>query len=234
VAVRDRVVFVPEFNGQVTLLHAANGVQFAAIPTGPGDYFGGPITNSGPVWFVEELQEYGMALRIEAIPGFKGVPAAQGRIPDPRAPSVNETRVRFGFAGIAAGAHGVWAAGDALDRRVLRIDPQTARFVKGIHLGFPPGGIAAGQGSVWVTDQLDDAVARINPATNRVVQTIPVGREPTGIAVGHGSVWVANTLDRSISRIDLNPFHVTTIPLKVSPKSVTVGDGAVWVAASAD
>jgi hypothetical protein len=231
VAVRGGFVYVPQPQSRVTMYDAAYGDQISTISTGPGDYFGGPITSSGPVWFVEELQEYGKALRLEAASPFQGRIASQGRIPDPR--RLDEAHVRFGFAGVAAGAHGVWAAGDALDRRVLRIDPRTGHFVAAIHLTFPPGGIAVGDGSVWVTGQLGDVVARIDPATNKVVQKYGVGREPTGVAVGAGSVWVANTLDRSISRIDLASNRVTPIPLNVSPKSVTVGHGAVWVAASA-
>jgi len=144
--------------------------------------------------------------------------------------------VRFDFAGIAAGQHAVWVAGDALDRRVFRIDPRMApaRLVAKIPLSFSPGGIAAGDGGVWVTAQLGNFVAHIDPTANQIGRPITVGRGPTGVAVGAGAVWVANTLDDSISRIDLANRAVRTIPLRVSPKAVTVAsDGTVWVAADA-
>jgi DNA-binding beta-propeller fold protein YncE len=233
VAASGGVVYLPERGGgAVTGLDASGKPRFSVAT--PADYFGGPVTSSGEgVWFAEEVNEGGKALRLDAAQSLFGKPASQVRIRDPR--PLNEAHVRFDFAGIAAGAHGVWVAGDALDRRVFRINPGTRRVVHTIQLPFPPGGIAAGDGAVWVTDQLGDVVARIDPARNQLVRTIHVGREPTGIAVGPHSVWVANTLDRSISRIDpTSNLVVKTIPLKVSPKAVTVArNGALWVAADA-
>jgi DNA-binding beta-propeller fold protein YncE/predicted Ser/Thr protein kinase len=235
VAISGGVVYVAEPNGEgVTMRDAATGDQLYTIPTSSDDGFGGPITSSrGGVWFVEELAEKGKALRLVATSPFAGQAALGVPIGDPR--PLDEAHVRFDFAGVAAGAHGVWVAGDALDRRVFRIEPRSRRVVHAIHLPLPPGGIAAGRGAVWVTGQLGDVAWLIDPATNRIVQSIPVGREPTGVAVGAGSVWVANTVDRSISRIDPASNRVVeTIPLKVTPRALTVADGAVWVAADAD
>jgi DNA-binding beta-propeller fold protein YncE len=231
VAVDGNLVFVPEADQagahvSVTTLGGGSGKGLRAIRTGGG----GPITSSGPVWFAEELVDKGKALRL-GVSNFTGKVVSTAPIPDPTPP--DELHARLGFTGIAADAHSVWAAGDALDRRVFRIDPRTSKIVAAIDLPFAPGGIAVGEDGVWVTGPDRDVVARIDPATNRLRKTIPVGREPTGVAVGGGSVWVANTLDRSISRIDPRTDHVVPIPLKVSPRSVTVADGAVWVAASA-
>jgi YVTN family beta-propeller protein len=232
VAVSGGVVYLPERGGgAVTGLSAVNGKPRYAVST-PADYFGGPITSGGKgVWFVEEVNEAGKALRLDAGSSLFGKPAFSVSIRDPR--PLDEAHVRFDFAGVAAGPDGIWVAGDALDRRVLEIDPMKRRVIAKVHLRFPPGGIAAGLGAVWVTDQLGDVVARLDPTTHKVVRNIHVGREPTGIAVGAGSVWVANTLDRSISRINPLSNRVVTIPLKVRPKAVTVADGVVWVAASA-
>jgi len=221
------VVYTPESIQGVDRFDAATGRQLEPCPTAAG----GPITSSGPVWFVEELNEVGQALRLRSPSSFVCHVGHRVRIADPQ--PLDEAHVRFGFAGIAARTPYIWVAGDALDRRVFRIDAHTKQIVA-IPLRFPPGGIAAGNGAVWVTDQLGAVVARIDPITNRIVETIPVGREPTGVAVGAGSVWVANTLDGSISRINPASGRVEkTIYLKVSPKNVTVANGAVWVAASA-
>jgi DNA-binding beta-propeller fold protein YncE len=232
VAVNRGIVYIPKLLGGVTVLNAASGTQLYVIPTSPEDGYGGPITSSGRgVWFAEELTEVGRALRLGAASSFAGAPTRKVWIRDPR--PLNEARVRFDFAGLAAGFGAIWVAGDAIDRRVFRIDPGTKRVTR-IQLPSPPGGVATGHGTVWVTGQIADVVWRIDPERNRIVQTIHVGRDPTGIAVSHGSVWVANTLDNSVSRIDPASQQVTTIDLKASPTSVTVApDGAVWVAADA-
>ena len=233
VAVRGGVVYLPDGSqGGVSLMDAGSGDRRQPTHT-PGDG-AGPITSSGPVWMVEELNEVGKALHLTPAGTIGGEVSAKVPIADPT--PLNEEHVRFGFTGVAADAKGVWVAGDALDRRVFHIDPRLNKVVAAIPLPFAPGGIAVGQGAVWVTAQSGDFVARIDPATNRIVQRIRVGHEPTGIAVGPGSVWVANTLDDSISRFNpaLKQPVAKSIPLKVSPKSVAVApDGAVWVAADA-
>jgi DNA-binding beta-propeller fold protein YncE len=234
VAVSRGVVYLPQRGGGGVTGLSASGQPTYAISTSE-DYFGGPITSSGGgIWFVEEVNEAGKALRLEPTSSFRGEAAFGVPIPEQR--PLNEAHSRFDFVGVTARPDGVWVAGDALDRRVFRIDPGSRKVVAQIHLPFPPGGIAAGhQGAVWVTGQLGNVVARIDSATNRIARIVPVGREPTGIAVGDDSVWVANTLDRSISRIDPRSNRVVNvIPLKVSPKTVTVApDGMVWVAADA-
>ena len=76
---------------------------------------------------------------------------------------------------------------------VFRISPDTNSVVETITegIGNGPAGIAAGEGSVWVTNRFDGTISRIDPNRDEVVKTIPVGLDPRGIAVGFGSVWVA-------------------------------------------
>ena len=228
IAVDGGVAYVAERNGGVTRLDAASGSALDVIPTSSD----GPIASgTAGVWFGEELQRFGQAVRLGG--GFFAPKVATAaRVPDPS--PLDEAHVRFGMTAIAVGQRDVWVLGDALDRRAFRIDPRTARTVAAIRLPFAPAGIAVGQGAVWVTAELDDLVARIDPRTNRIVQTIRVGREPTGVAVGTGSVWVANTLDRTVSRIDPATNRVvTTIPIRASPKALAVSPSSVWVAADA-
>jgi streptogramin lyase/predicted Ser/Thr protein kinase len=235
VAAGDGEIYVPErtgIDGAVNMIDAASVQPVGPIPTGVGDAFGGPITSrAGSVWYAEELAGVGRVIRLERGASVVGRVAVRIPISDPR--PLNETHVRLDFAGIAAGPRDVWVAGDALDRRVFRIDTRRRRVVAEIQLPFAPGGIAVGDGGVWVTGQVANVVARIDPVTNRVGPIIHVGHGPTGVAAGLGSVWVANTVDGSISRIDPVSYRVTTIPLKVRPKTVTVGNGAVWVAGNA-
>src|SRR5262249_40560930 len=64
-----------------------------------------------------------------------------------------------------------------------------------------PGGIASGEGAVWVTDTADDVVLRIDPV-RRTAERVPVGHGPTGVVVGDDEVWVVNQLERNVSEIN--------------------------------
>jgi YVTN family beta-propeller protein len=147
----------------------------------------------------------------------------------PFAEKLSAANYREALPGMAQGEGAVWVVGDAADRRLWRIDPQRHRIAATIALGFPPGGVAAGGGAVWVTDELGDRVVRIDPATNHVIAAIPVGRGAIGVAVGAGSVWVADAIGHSLTRIDPATNRLTaTIRVQASPRAVAVGDGAVW------
>jgi YVTN family beta-propeller protein len=137
---------------------------------------------------------------------------------------------------MALGMGSVWVIGDALDPRVWRIDPRSGRIATLARLPgtFAPYRVAAGAGSVWVTDQLNDRVARVDPVTGRVVASIAVGDGAGGIAVGAGSVWVANTLEGTLSRIDPDTNRVVaTIRVPGRPKDVSFGAGSVWAVGDA-
>jgi YVTN family beta-propeller protein len=115
------------------------------------------------------------------------------------------------------------------------IDAGRGEIVKQIEVGDQPGGIALGEGSIWVTNQGSGTVSRIDPKTRAVVDTIDVGKEPAGIAVGEGSVWVANSGERSVSRINAATGRVVdTIQVGNGPNAVAVATGGVWVTDAAD
>jgi YVTN family beta-propeller protein len=166
--------------------------------------------------------------------GFDGKPKVLATIDPPRprirdAPhdleTLNDTAVGYGS---------VWVLGDALYRRLWRIDPSTGRIVGATALPFAPSHVATGAGAVWITDQLDDRVARVDAATGKIVAFIPVGRGASGVTVGGGSVWVANSLDATVSRIDPRANRVVaTVAVTGSPRDVAVGAGAVWTAGDA-
>jgi YVTN family beta-propeller protein len=141
---------------------------------------------------------------------------------------------REALAAMVVGEHAVWVAGDAADRRLWRIDPARHRIVATINLGFPPGGLAAGGGAVWVSDQLGDRVVKIDSATNRVDGSIPVGRGAAGVTFGSGSLWVTGAIAHTVTRIDPATARVVaTIPVAASPRAVAFGDGALWVVGDA-
>ena len=106
-----------------------------------------------------------------------------------------------------------------------------------IRMGAAPGGIAVGEGSIWVTNADEGTVSRIDAKRRTVVQTIDVGNGPEGIAVGGGFVWVANSRDGTVSRIDPRLHggrEQQTIRVGNQPVAVAAGEGVVWVANTAD
>ena len=157
----------------------------------------------------------------------------RGRFVDPISiPPPADERAEAAFTAIAVGDGAVWVLGDALDRKLWRVDPASRALVATISLPIAPRELAAGEGAVWVTSELDNAIVRIDPRTNRVTDTISVGRGASGVATGKGSVWVANAIDGTVSRIDPVTLDVATIDVEGSPGDVAVGE-SVWVTADA-
>jgi streptogramin lyase len=148
-------------------------------------------------------------------------------------PASAET-VRFAMHDMGVGEGWLWIIGDAVDRRVFRVDPRTGD-IRGItRLPFAPGAIAIGEGGVWVTGSIDDVVARLDPRDGRRLGVIHVGRGAGGVAVGAGAVWVASALDHEVSRIDPKTGTIVArIPVDGSPREIAVGAGGVWVTADA-
>ena len=88
--------------------------------------------------------------------------------------TVENARVQF--REMAVGAGSLWVLGDALDRRLWRLDARTGRVRATIPLGFPPTAVAVSAGKVWITDGLND---RVVPLDIR------------GAACSRRSAWVA-------------------------------------------
>ena len=121
----------------------------------------------------------------------------------------------------------MWVASRA-GRTVTRLDP--AGGSQTLTLDGPPGGVAFGDGFLWVTDTENRKLVQINPRTSARVQTIPVGNSPGAVAVGNGAVWVVNEVDGTVSRFDLDTGSVKEIPVGSGPAGIAAGLGAVWVA----
>jgi streptogramin lyase len=99
---------------------------------------------------------------------------------------------------------------------LLLLDPQTGRVVATLKIGAPhppppaapngrwlgpgPRAVAAGEGSIWVTNGGDDSVVRVDPL-RRVGRTIRVPGNPNDVTVGRGGVWVTSS-DGTLTRID--------------------------------
>jgi branched-chain amino acid transport system substrate-binding protein len=123
--------------------------------------------------------------------------------------------------------------GDPLDRRLWRIDAETATLRATVALPFAPKDVAVGEGAVWVSSQLDDTLSRIDATTGEVTDTVQVGAGASGVAVGLGAVWVASAIAGTVSRIDPTTAEVAeTIDVDGSPVDLAIGDDEVWVVAS--
>jgi serine/threonine-protein kinase len=145
-----------------------------------------------------------------------------------RPSTASNSRVQFREMTVGAGS--LWVLGDALDRRMWRLDRRSGRVLATIALGFPPRSAVAAGGSVWITDPLHDAVVPVDVGSGRVLPAVSVGRGASGVAVAGGAVWVANAGDGTVSRVDPARRRVTaTIRVGGFPSEIAGGDGAIWV-----
>jgi YVTN family beta-propeller protein len=142
--------------------------------------------------------------------------------------TASDSRVQF--REMAVGDGSLWVLGDALDRRMWKLDRRDGRVLATIDLGFPPRSAVVAGGAVWVTDPLHDTVVPIDVASGRVLPAIHVGRGAAGVAAGGGAVWVANAGDGTVSRVDASRRRVTaTVRVGGFPSEIAGGDGAIWV-----
>ncbi|HKE81104.1 MAG TPA: protein kinase [Solirubrobacteraceae bacterium] len=140
------------------------------------------------------------------------------------------SNARVQFRELTIGAGSLWVLGDALDRRMWRLDARSGDIEKTIVLPFPPRSAVVAGGAVWITDPLHDTVVPVDIASNRVLEPVAVGHGASGVAAAGGGVWVANTIDGTVSRVDPRERRVTaTIPVGGSPSEIAAGRGAVWV-----
>jgi len=115
------------------------------------------------------------------------------------------------------------------------IDMSSGRVHSDIPVGSSPGGVAAGEGAVWVANTGGGTVSRVDPDASTVRQTIRVGRGPVAVAAGGGAVWVANGVEGTIARIDAATNEVVQrIRVGNGPTGVALGEGSLWVANSVD
>ena len=138
------------------------------------------------------------------------------------------------------GEGGLWNV--AFDGEVTRLDPATGRLVATVGTGIThPGGLAVGEGSVWVTDCCSPTLVRIDPALNVVADRIPlptpehyIASQTGEVAVGAGSVWVGQGFANPsyVERLDPRTGRVEqTIRIpEGGAQGLAFGDGALWVA----
>ena len=155
-------------------------------------------------------------------------------VPLPYQPPYTASTIRVQFREMAVGAGSLWVLGDALDRRVWRLDLRRGTIQKTIALPFPPRSVVVADGAAWITDGLDDTVVPIDARSNRVLPAVAVGRGAAGVTATPGAVWVANVIDGTVSRIDPRSRRVVaTVRVGGSPSEIDAGPDGVWVTSHA-
>ena len=81
--------------------------------------------------------------------------------------TVENSRVQF--REMAVGAGSLWVLGDALDRRMWRLDRRTGRIQATIELGFAPTSVEVANGIVWITDGVRDRIVPLDPEDNEAL-----------------------------------------------------------------
>ncbi len=115
------------------------------------------------------------------------------------------------------------------------VDPTTSSVVDEIPIGPIPGGIAVGNGSVWVGSRHERTLMRIDPRSRRIVRTIGLSVEPRGLAFAANSIWIPNDAGIAVLRVDTSVNDVVeTIRIRSGTEAccgpgLAVGGGAVWV-----
>ena len=123
----------------------------------------------------------------------------------------------------------LWLAGAG--GKLARLSRRASPDLETLSVGGTIGGVAVGDGSVWVTDQDTGNVLRIDPATSKIVDRIRSGNGATAALFAAGSLWVANQTDGTVSRIDTTRDTVTaTIPVGEAPRALAFGANSLWVA----
>jgi Transcriptional regulatory protein, C terminal len=136
---------------------------------------------------------------------------------------------------VAAGSGGPSTSSSLDGNSVVAIDLHTGSLLGEVPLGGRPGGLAVGNGTVWVGNRADKALVRVAAVQRRVVEMIPLDVDPISVAVGGGIVWVLGG-DGTIVMVDpMTSRVVATITAAASgrvccPHDVAFAHGAVWVA----
>ena len=133
-------------------------------------------------------------------------------------------------SGITAGAGFIWVPLCG-DRALAAIDERSNQVAA--RLPFGPadseGGIAFGDGSVWMLTDKKGVLSRIDPVKRSVVAQVEVPHGSFACAFGDGAVWATSTETDQLARVDPKTNRVThAIKVGKGPRFLTAGAGSVW------
>ena len=185
---------------------------------------------SCPASFTARLAVGAHSLRVRAVdPRGRTGPITRVRITvQPSGPPVKSIPVSGSPVNLVFAQDAVWASSS--DGSVSRIDPATNKVAARIAVGTGQlGGVAYGDGSLWVANFEGGELDRVDPGSGSVVARIAVGGQPVGPAVaGDGTVWVSN-FDGSVERIDPAKNTVSArIVVGGKAEATAIAFGLVW------
>ncbi|MFN2589823.1 MAG: hypothetical protein ABR518_03530, partial [Actinomycetota bacterium] len=107
---------------------------------------------------------------------------------------------------VAVGLDSLWVARWSTNDRdvageLLQIDLETRHIIAKVEVNPGAGGVALGEGALWVTDADIGVLQRIDPESHEVTQT-RLGGDLVDVTVGFGSVWVSDVSSRTVFRLD--------------------------------
>ena len=107
----------------------------------------------------------------------------------------------------------------------MRVDPNTLRVRKRIHLSAGISRLAADGANLWVLNKSARTVTRIATRSGTTIGVpIALGKELQDISAGGGSLWIAGS-DRTLTRLGADGVQIGT-PIAVgSPPLSVVSDG---------
>lgn len=115
------------------------------------------------------------------------------------------------------------------------VEGPAGRIVAEVPISGRPGGVAVGEGTVWVTDSVNGTLLQIDSSKRVIVDRIQVGSDPSGVAVGGGLVWVANSQSGTVSEVNPTTDRVVgTLRVGNGPTALAFGGGSLWVLNSVD
>ncbi|MCK1481211.1 hypothetical protein IVB25_00105 [Bradyrhizobium sp. 193] len=134
-------------------------------------------------------------------------------------------------SGLAVGFGAVWSP-SCTDRRLDRVSEQAAALELHIPttVGDSEGGIAAGEGAVWMVADRHGSLHRIDPALNKIAGSVKLAEGSFVPVVGAGAVWVSSTERNLVSRVDPGALNVVVeISVGPGPRFMACTTTDVWV-----
>jgi hypothetical protein len=164
----------------------------------------------------------------------------------PVGPDGQTNAILYAAGSVWVTAYGVSGGGGVDQSMLFRVDPATSRVIDSIPLAGGPtwetggGGLAFGDGSVWVVGAARGPQAilqRVDPQTDEVIATTPLGDGQIGadVSVDTTGVWVAIGLSGSshaeVVRVDPSTNQIEArIALKADyVRHIVAADGGVLV-----
>src|SRR5262249_30801697 len=112
---------------------------------------------------------------------------------------------------------------------VAVVDATHARLLGSVPVTAPPGAVAYGAGSVWVSSPAARSVLRISPDSKQVAASIPLDLAPPRLAVAGSAVWALGSVpnDEFLTLERIDPTFDTISRARRLPTVVTGDAGSL-------